>query len=89
MMQAVTLKQYKTLFRQLNAFSQSKGLVFLKQIGVVEAREFRNTWTVAPRTAGRRTNRQDFEGVRSVRRLEPRAPDYLDKVHAGIRATHR
>jgi hypothetical protein len=52
MMQAVTLKQYKILFWQLNAFCQSKGLVFLKQIGVVEAREFRNTWTVAPRTAG-------------------------------------
>lgn len=57
MMQAVTLKQYKILFRQLNAFSQSKGLVFLRQIGVVEAREFRNTWTVSPRTAGKHLER--------------------------------
>jgi site-specific recombinase XerD len=51
------LKQYKILFRQLNAFCESKGLVFLKQVGVVETREFRNAWTIGPRTAGKHLER--------------------------------
>jgi hypothetical protein len=56
-MKASTLKQYKILFRQLNAFCESKGLVFLKQVGVVETREFRNAWTIGPRTAGKHLER--------------------------------
>lgn len=51
---ASTLKQYKRLFRRMRAYCQSKGLVFLKQLTVVEVRNFRNSWsTYSPRTAGK------------------------------------
>lgn len=56
-MKKSTLKQYKVLFRQLNAYCETKGLVFLKQLGVVEVREFRNSWTIGPRTAGKHLER--------------------------------
>jgi site-specific recombinase XerD len=56
-MKASTLKQYKLLFRELNKFIDGKGLVFLKQLGVVEVREFRNSWTVGPRRAGKHLER--------------------------------
>jgi integrase len=56
-MKKSTLKQYKILFRQLNAYCEGKGLVFLKQLGVVEMRDFRNSWTIGPRTAGKHLER--------------------------------
>jgi site-specific recombinase XerD len=53
-----TLKQYKILFKRLNEFCQQRGLVFLRQLTVVEAREFRNSWTTySPRTAGKHIER--------------------------------
>ena len=53
-----TLRKYKTLFKRLNTFCQSRGLVFLKQLNVVEVRDFRNTWTTySPRTAGKHIER--------------------------------
>jgi integrase/recombinase XerD len=52
-----TLKQYKLLARQLNTFCEDRGFVFLRQLGVVEVREFRNSWTIAPRTAGKHLER--------------------------------
>jgi site-specific recombinase XerD len=53
-----TLRKYKTLFKMLNAFCQQRGLIFLKQLTVVEVRDFRNSWTTySPRTAGKHIER--------------------------------
>jgi site-specific recombinase XerD len=53
-----TLKQYKILFARLNAYCKQHGYVFLKQLGVVQVREFRNSWTTySPRTAGKHIER--------------------------------
>jgi integrase/recombinase XerD len=46
-----TQKQYRILFDKLNGFSKQRGYIFLRQLGVVQVREFRNSWTYAPRTA--------------------------------------
>jgi site-specific recombinase XerD len=54
---ATTLHQYRNLFRQLNKFSDDRGLVFLTQLNVMEVRTFRNGWTVSPRTAGKQLER--------------------------------
>jgi integrase len=50
-LEASTQKQYRILFDKLNGFCKQHGYVFLKQMGVVQVREFRNSWTYAPRTA--------------------------------------
>jgi site-specific recombinase XerD len=56
--QSTTLRQYKFLFSRLNAFCQQRGLVFLRQLTVVEVRDFRNSWTTySPRTAGKHIER--------------------------------
>ncbi len=56
--QASTLKQYKILLARLNMFCKERGIVFLKQLGVVEIRDFRNSWTTySPRTAGKHIER--------------------------------
>jgi site-specific recombinase XerD len=56
--EASTLKQYKILLSRLNAFCQSHGYVFLKQLGVVQVREFRGSWTTwSPRTSGKHIER--------------------------------
>jgi integrase len=53
-----TLKQYRFLFKRLNDFCQQRGLVFLRQLSVVEVRDFRNSWTTySPRTAGKHIER--------------------------------
>jgi site-specific recombinase XerD len=53
-----TLKQYLRLFKKLRAYCQAKGLVFLRQLTVVEVRNFRNSWdTYSDRTAGRHIER--------------------------------
>jgi site-specific recombinase XerD len=53
-----TLKQYKILLTRLNDFCKARGIVFLKQLGVVEIRDFRNSWTTySPRTAGKHIER--------------------------------
>ena len=53
-----TLKQYKIILSRLEAYSKEKGYVFLKQLGVVQVREFRNSWTTySPRTAGKHIER--------------------------------
>jgi integrase len=53
-----TLKQYSILFDRLNGYCKQHGYVFLKQLGVVEVREFRNSWTTySPRTAGKHIER--------------------------------
>jgi integrase len=54
---STTLRQYKNLFRQLNNFCESRGLVFLRQLTVVEIRDFRNGWPLSPRTAGKQLER--------------------------------
>ena len=53
-----TLKQYKFLFARLNDYSKAHGYIFLKQLGVVQIRDFRNSWTTySPRTAGKHIER--------------------------------
>jgi integrase len=53
-----TLKQYRILLARLNAYCKEHGYVFLKQLGVVQIREFRNSWTTySPRTAGKHIER--------------------------------
>jgi hypothetical protein len=53
-----TLKQYKIILGRLDAFAKEKGYVFLKQLGVVQVREFRNSWTTySPRTSGKHIER--------------------------------
>ncbi len=53
-----TLRKYKTLFKRLNAFCQNRGLIFLRQLTVVEVRDFRNSWTTySPRSAGKHIER--------------------------------
>jgi integrase len=53
-----TLKQYKIILGRLDAFAKEKGYVFLRQLGVVQVREFRNSWTTySPRTAGKHIER--------------------------------
>ena len=56
--QPSTLKQYKILLTRLKAFSKHRGYIFLKQLGVVQIRDFRNSWTTySPRTAGKHIER--------------------------------
>jgi site-specific recombinase XerD len=53
-----TLKQYKILFARLNAYCKEHGYVFLRQLGVVQVREFRASWTTwSPRTSGKHIER--------------------------------
>jgi site-specific recombinase XerD len=53
-----TLRKYKILLKRLNAFCKGRGLIFLKQVTVVEVRDFRNGWTqYSPRTAGKHIER--------------------------------
>ncbi len=53
-----TGKQYRILLSRLNAYCKLHGYVFLKQLGVVQVREFRNSWTTySPRTAGKHIER--------------------------------
>lgn len=48
-----TVRKYKHLFRKLNDHFNNKGFVFLNQITPDDLREFRNTWKMSPRTAGK------------------------------------
>jgi site-specific recombinase XerD len=53
-----TLKQYKIILGRLEKFAKEKGYVFLKQLGVVQVRDFRNSWTTySPRTSGKHIER--------------------------------
>ena len=53
-----TLKLYRILLARLNAYCKQHGYVFLKQLDVVQVREFRNSWTTySPRTAGKHIER--------------------------------
>jgi site-specific recombinase XerD len=56
--QPSTLKQYKILFARLNRYCEQHGYIFLKQLGVVQLRDFRNSWTsYSPRTASKHIER--------------------------------
>jgi site-specific recombinase XerD len=51
---ASTVEQYTRLLKRLSAYCKENGLLFLKQLTVVEVRNFRNSWTTySPRTAGK------------------------------------
>jgi site-specific recombinase XerD len=53
-----TLKQYKIILGRLKKFAEQHGFVFLKQLDVVQVRDFRNSWTsYSPRTAGKHIER--------------------------------
>jgi integrase len=53
-----TLKQYKILLSRLNDYSKQHGYVFLRQLGVVQVREFRGSWnTWSPRTSSKHIER--------------------------------
>lgn len=68
-----TIRKYKLLFRRLNDHFNNKGYVFLNQIAADDLREFRNTWKMSPRTAGKHIERMktffkfaaDFEWIKS------------------------
>ena len=56
--QPSTGKHYRILLQRLNDYCKQHGYVFLKQLGVVQVREFRNSWTTySPRTAGKQIER--------------------------------
>jgi site-specific recombinase XerD len=56
--EASTLKQYKILLTRLNKYCEQHGYVFLRQLGVVQIRDFHNSWTTySPRTAGKHIER--------------------------------
>ena len=56
--QTPTLKLYRILLTRLNDYCKQHGYLFLKQLGVVQVREFRNSWTTySPRTAGKHIER--------------------------------
>jgi site-specific recombinase XerD len=48
-----TIRKYKLLFRRLNEHFKNKGYVFLTRVTADDLREFRNTWKMSPRTAGK------------------------------------
>jgi site-specific recombinase XerD len=53
-----TRKQYKILLDRLKAHCKQHHLVYLKQLGVVQVRDFRNSWTTySPRTEGKHIER--------------------------------
>jgi integrase len=56
--EASTLKHYKILFARLNKYCEDHGYIFLRQLGVVQVRDFHNSWTTySPRTAGKHIER--------------------------------
>ncbi len=79
-----TIRKYKLLFRRLNDYFNNKGYVFLNQITADDLREFRNTWKMSPRTAGKHIERMktffkfavDFEWIRT----NPAKPIAMPKV---------
>lgn len=52
-----TIRKYRWLFRSLEAFCKNHGLVFLSQLNTEHVRNFRNAWTLSPRTAGKHLER--------------------------------
>jgi integrase/recombinase XerD len=83
-LQEPTVRKYKLLFRRLNDHFNGKGYVFLNQIAPDDLREFRNTWKMSPRTAGKHIERMktffkyavDFEWIRT----NPAKPIAMPKV---------
>jgi|HubBroStandDraft_2_1064218.scaffolds.fasta_scaffold13916_3 integrase/recombinase XerD len=52
-----TLRKHELMKRNLNAFCQNRGLIFLGQLTVDEVREFRNTWKLNARTSAKALER--------------------------------
>jgi integrase len=52
-----TLRKYDLMHRNLTTFCQQQGLVFLRQLGVDQIWEFRNTWKLNARTAAKSLER--------------------------------
>src|SRR5438128_3450144 len=56
-MKPATLRKYKLLFRQFKAFCEAKKITNLNQLTVPVVRDFRNSWKLSPRTAGKHLER--------------------------------
>lgn len=56
-----TLRKYKLLFRQIDAFALDKGYRFVNQLDLAALTDFRSTWKVSPLTASK-----TLERLRSV-----------------------
>jgi integrase/recombinase XerC len=55
---ASTVKQYRIILSKLNEYCQQHGFVFLRQLDVVQVREFRASWTTySPRTTAKHVER--------------------------------
>lgn len=52
-----TLRKYELMQRTLTEFCTKNGLVFLRQLDVDQVREYRNTWKLNARTAGKTLER--------------------------------
>jgi integrase/recombinase XerD len=50
-LRTATLRKYDLLKRNLTAFCQDRGLVFLRQLDLDKVRDFRNSWKLSARTA--------------------------------------
>jgi site-specific recombinase XerD len=48
-----TQKKYKLILAKLISFSQAKGYVMLEQLGPMDVREFRSSWSVSAQTAAK------------------------------------
>lgn len=56
-LQKSTLRKHELMSRELQAFCQNQGYIFLRQLGVDQVRDFRNTWKLNPRTAAKALER--------------------------------
>lgn len=52
-----TIRKHELMQRKLQTFSEQDGYIFLRQLGIDQVREFRNTWKLNPRTAAKSLER--------------------------------
>jgi integrase/recombinase XerC len=52
-----TIRKHELMQRKLQEFCQDHGYIFLRQLGIDQVREFRNTWKLNPRTAAKSLER--------------------------------
>jgi site-specific recombinase XerD len=77
-----TIRKYKWLFRQLNEYADEQGYVLLSQVTSDHLRDFRQTWKLSSRTAGKHIERlktffkfaHDFEWLKKNPALVLKAP---------------
>jgi site-specific recombinase XerD len=52
-----TIRKHELMQRKLQTFCERHGYIFLRQLGIDQVREFRNTWKLNPRTAAKSLER--------------------------------